>query len=148
MRRGLLVASACIALGMVMPLAAQDDGGGTAQGGSPYYYVEVPLHKVFPYRKGYVVTYRKGVSGTAQAYLPYEWFKVAKGEATPPKGEVIFLQPGTDWPHLVVYYKDGTFSHVRLYLNKERSHSSWGFIPTSVNLDDHFEGVEDLKLEF
>jgi hypothetical protein len=136
--RMLLVACALVL--MALPAAAQNNSTVTE---SEYYYVNVPLEKVYPYRKGYVVSYRKGVSEIARAYLPLEWFDGVGG-----KGELIRLGPGTTWPSLTVYYKEGEFSHVRLYVRREAAHESWGNIPQTTNLDEYFENVEDLRLEF
>jgi hypothetical protein len=112
---------------------------------SEYFYVNVPIEKVYSYRKGYVVQYRKGIGQMAQAYLPLEWFNEVGAEA---KGEVIYQGTGPDWPNLTVYYKNGEFSHVRLYIRRNPSHETWGIIPSGTNIDDRFENVEDLRLEF
>jgi hypothetical protein len=131
-----------IVLGIVLA------GGMTAQEISPdkqseYYYVNVPLEKVYPYRKGYVVQYRKRINEMAAAYLPLEWFQGTDG-----KGEIIRIGSGPSWPNLTIYYKNGEFSHVRLYVRREANHESWGNIPLNVNIDDRFENVDGLKLEF
>ncbi|GHU09101.1 hypothetical protein FACS1894151_06220 [Spirochaetia bacterium] len=131
-----------IALIMALPLTAQE-GNGSASPESAYYYQSVPIEKVYTYRKGYVVQYRKGAFGTARAYLPIEWFSGAGA-----KGEVIQLKSGSSWPYLTVFYKDGEFDHVRLYVRTERGHESWGYIGLGVNIDDRFEGVEDLRLQY
>jgi hypothetical protein len=110
---------------------------------SAYFYVNVPIEKVYPYRKGYVIQYRKGINQMARTYLPIEWFEKADG-----KGNLLYLNTGNSWPYLTVYYKDGAFSHVRLYLRKDRAHASWGNIGLGINIDDRFENVDDLKLEF
>jgi hypothetical protein len=72
-----------------------------------------------------------------------EWFSSSAG-----KGEVITLPKGTVWPSLTIYYKDGEFDHVRLYVHRSPSHQTWGTIPQTVNIDDRFENVEDLELKF
>ncbi|MDR1031199.1 MAG: hypothetical protein LBL76_10060 [Treponema sp.] len=149
MKRIFLSMIFCIAVVTVLPLMAQEE---ESSGGSPYYYVNVPVERVYAYRKGYVVAYRTGVlkPGLGYLYLPIEWF--ADGpraeEESPPKGEVILLGPGKSWPYLTIYRKDGAFSHVRLYVRQERTHESWGGIPLTVNIDDRFEGVEDIKLAY
>lgn len=133
---------------MALPLTAQTESG-SGSGSIPedkkseYSYVAVQVEKVFPYRKGYVVYYRKGATGMARAYLPNEWFSKPGS-----KGDLIFLGPGTTWPSLTVFYKEGAFSHIRLYLRQERNHESWGSIPPGMNLDSYFEDTEDFKLEF
>jgi hypothetical protein len=47
-----------------------------------------------------------------------------------------------------VFYKDGAFDHVKLYICKDRADFSWGYMPQGADLDARFEGVEDLTLEF
>jgi hypothetical protein len=144
-KKVVLLVAICIALASV-PVFAQEEEAETSSS-SNYYYVNAPIQKVYPYRKGYVVTYRKGAIGSATTYLPLEWFeKEVEGGA--PKGEVIMLGTGTQWPYLAVYYKGGEISHVRLYVRKERSHETWGDVPAGINIDDKFESIETIKLEF
>ena len=118
---------------------------------SEYYYVNISLEKIWPYRKGYIVQYRKGVYQFARSYLPSEWFAapVGKGEERkPPKGEIIRLPSGSVWPSMSVYYKDGEFSHVRLYVHSWASHQTWGVVPQHVNIDSSFENIEDINIKF
>jgi hypothetical protein len=110
---------------------------------SEYYYVSVPIEKIYSYRNGYIVMYRKGVNQMARTYLPLEWFTNAGGKA-----EQIALGSGKAWPYLTIYYKGGQFSHVRVYVRRERSHETWGVVPMNLNIDEYFEGVEEINLEF
>ncbi|MDR0689068.1 MAG: hypothetical protein LBG08_02210 [Spirochaetaceae bacterium] len=142
MKKFLVILILVAVCGGIMPIAAQQNTQ-TDNKKSEYYYVTVPVEKIYPYRKGYVIAYRKGINQLARAYLPMDWFTDAAG-----KGELIYMGPGTSWPYLMVYYKNGEFSHVRLYVRRERSHETWGNIPLNINIDDRFESVEDLKLEF
>ena len=110
---------------------------------SEFYYVNVSLEKIWPYRAGYIVQYRKGLYNIGRAYLPSEWFTNAAS-----KGEIINLPPGNAWPSMTVYYKDGEFSHVRLYVHRWHSHQTWGNVPQNVNIDSNFDNIEDIRLEF
>jgi hypothetical protein len=110
---------------------------------SDYYYVSVPIEKIYSYRNGYVVIYRKGVNQLARTYLPLDWFSNSAGKA-----EQIMLGPGKAWPYLTIYYKSGEFSHIRVYVRREVNHETWGVMPMNINLDEYFEGVEEIKLEF
>jgi hypothetical protein len=110
---------------------------------SEYYYFNVPIERIYPYRKGYVVSYRKIGGSIANMYIPVEWFTEAAS-----RGELITIGSGSSWPHATVYYKAGQFSHVRLFVRRERGHESWGNVPLNINLDDRFENVNDLKIEF
>jgi hypothetical protein len=110
---------------------------------SEYYYVNIPVERIHIYRAGYIVEYRKGINKKGMVYLPYEWFTSAAA-----KGELVMLPRGAEWPTMTVFYKDGEFSHVRLYAHRWRGHRTWTVVPTPVNLDDRFKDVDTLKLEF
>jgi hypothetical protein len=110
---------------------------------SEYYYFNVPIEKIYIYRKGYIVNYRKGANQLARVYIPGDWFTDIGG-----KGELIGLGSGKEWPSMTVYYKNGEFSHVRLRVRREKSHVSWGVVPLNINIDEDFESIEDLQLQF
>lgn len=110
---------------------------------SEFYYFNVPIEKIYAYRLGYIVVYRKGTHELARAYIPDNWFTDIGG-----KGEIIGLGHGKEWPSMTVYYKNGEFSHVRLRLRRDRSHETWGVVPLTINIDHLFQDVEDLQLEF
>jgi hypothetical protein len=135
----LLVFTGFIAL-TVLPVTAQNQGGGSNSYNETY-YVNVPVEKVYTYKKGYVVLYRQSGLSLGQAYLPYEWFRIDSRKA-----EIIDLPDGKALPSMTVFYKGGQFSSVRLYVSKRPSHESWGHIPFDINLDDKFEGVESVDL--
>jgi len=139
------VPAALVALLCVLPAAAQTAAKDSASQGdskSSYYYINVPIEKVYPHRLGYFILYRKGGSELGQAYLPIKWFTQSAG-----KGELVTLPSGPDWPYLSVYYKDGAFSHVRLFIAASYAHQSWGNLPSSANIDEKFN-IDELKLEF
>jgi hypothetical protein len=140
MKKLVFAAIFMVFLAVGLPVFAQDQKD---ERDSEYYYVNITLEKIFPYRKGYVVQYRKGLFQYGRAYLPAEWFT-----DTGAKGEVIPLPPGRSWPTLTVYYKDGVFSHVRLYVHRLASHQSWGNIPQNINLDDKFDYLDSVKIEY
>ncbi|GHV25170.1 hypothetical protein FACS189498_3170 [Spirochaetia bacterium] len=140
MKKILFLMTLCLAFLAVTPLFADKI---SKEHESEYFYVNVPITRVFPYRKGYVVEYKRSLAGRARVYLPMEWFS---GAAT--KGEYISLPTGPAWPYLTIFYKSGEFSHVRLYVRRDLRHETWGNIPLNVNLDEHFENVTDVKLEF
>jgi hypothetical protein len=137
-----------VLFGLSAGLFAQSNTQKSASGISPgneseFYYITVDIETIYPYRLGYLVLYRTGVNGIGRVYIPMEWF-----EGTAGKASLIQLGSGTAWPHLTLYYRNGEFSHCRLYVRREVSHVSWGNVPLNVNLDDKFQGVETLELEF
>jgi hypothetical protein len=117
---------------------AQDSEGG-------FYYVKVPIVKIYPYSKGYVVTYNVGTYGTEldTAYIPASWFSIKEG-----KGAVVYLKADSVVPNITVYYRNGEFDHVKLYVRENRGDSSWGYMPLQTNIDDRFENVTEISLRF
>jgi hypothetical protein len=110
---------------------------------SDLYYINVPIEKVYPYRLGYVVLYRKGNNALGRAYIPYEWFRFSNRKA-----DLVQLGDGPWWPSMSVFYKEGAFHSVKLYVAKRDSHLTWGMIPSNVNIDDRFQNVEGIDLGF
>jgi hypothetical protein len=136
-----------VAFMSILPIFAQEPAKAEAvdikpENSSAYYYINVPIEKVYPHQLGYMIAYRKSGAELGHAYLPGKWFAKSAG-----KGELIRLEGGSQWPYLSVYYKDGKVDHLRLFVRSEYSHQSWGHIPSTANIDDRFN-VEDLKLDF
>ncbi|MCL2043853.1 MAG: hypothetical protein FWG89_06925 [Treponema sp.] len=127
-----------------LPLFAQNSPERTE---SDYYYVNISLEKVWPYRRGYIVQYRRGLFGHGRAYLPAEWFSSSASGGGVPKGEILNLPTGRSWPSMSVFYRDGAFSHVRLYVHRMHTHQTWGRVPQAVNLDSNFDDIETVILQ-
>jgi len=140
MKKFVFAAIFVVTLAVGLPVFAQNQRD---ERDSEYYYVNITLEKIFPYRRGYIVQYRKGFFQYGRAYLPAEWFTDADS-----KGEVIGLPPGKAWPSMTVFYKDGVFTHVRLYVHRVPTHDSWGSVPQNVNLDDKFDDIDSIKIEY
>lgn len=136
-----------VLIAAVFPAFAQNSESKSSSGISPenesdMFYVNIPVEKIYPYSKGYVVVYRNNTQ-LAETYIPLEWFSGPEGKA-----DLIRLSSGKRWPYLTVFYKDGEFSHLRLYVRREVTHETWGNIPLGVNLDSQFESVETIILDF
>jgi hypothetical protein len=108
---------------------------------SNYYYVAVNLERVYPHSLGYMVTYRKGMADIGRSYLPMKWFQAAGGKAA-----LVKIKGGQLWPYMVIYYKDGKFDHLRLYVRESLGHQSWGVLSTPAQFDAKFN-VEDFVME-
>ena len=134
----LIIAAFIVAMFVVgMPVFAQNDDNK-----SEFYYVNISLERIYPHRAGYAVQYLRNNRTLATAYLPIEWFSSSAG-----KGEIVSLPPGRGWPSMSVYYKDGEFSHVRLYVHRGGSHRTWGNVPQNASANN-FEGVESITIEY
>jgi len=112
---------------------------------SDYYYFSYPIEKIYTYRLGYMIVYRGSSNRMSRTFIPIEWFnQIGQGS----KGEIVYLGSGREWPTMTVYYNNGDFSHVRLRLRRDRSHESWGYVPLNMNLDEFFQNIEEVDLEF
>jgi hypothetical protein len=49
---------------------------------------------------------------------------------------------------MTVFYNEGKFSRVALYIHRSKGHTTWGNVPVTVNVDDKFENVEEMQIEF
>lgn len=108
---------------------------------SEYYYVSVPIEKIYVYKGGYIVLYQRGFRLT-RTYIPMEWFTNPTGKA-----DLITMGSGSNWPYLTIYYKEGEFSHIRLYVRRSRGHETWGVVPFNVDLDSYFRNIEEIHLD-
>ncbi|MDR1256323.1 MAG: hypothetical protein LBJ86_01070 [Spirochaetaceae bacterium] len=149
MRRCFIFALTLFTLGSgavsVTAQQAQADAGPVTN--SEFYVVQVSILKIYSYSKGYVVEYRKNLMGTEKLYLPLEWFTRTAGMQAPLKGEMVRLRDGSALPYLAIYYKGGKTDHVRLYVHGY-DHRSWGNIPSGLNIDDNFNGVEEITIVY
>jgi hypothetical protein len=137
----LLAIVALIALSHGASLFAQEADNTFTE--SDYYYYNFPIEKIYSYRMGYIVLYRNVSNRIVRTYVPEVWFVDIGG-----KGEIVGLDSGKEWPSMTVYYYKGEFSHVRLKLRRNRLHETWGMVPLNVNIDDYFQNIEEVKLEF
>jgi len=131
---------ALLFVALISPVFAQTV---SEENSSEFYYVKVHVEKVYPSNEGYIVLYRKGINGMATVGIPNEWFVDAAGKA-----ELITLPSGANWPYMTIFYRNGEFSHIRLYVHRSRAHQTWGSIPMGTNVKNHFKDADEIKIEF
>jgi len=127
-----------IFLALITPVFAQSI---SEENSSDMYYVNIPVERIYPTGKGYIVQYRKTV-GLGTIGIPNEWFTDAASKA-----ELITLPPGTNWPTITVFYREGEFSHVRLYVHRSRAHPTWSNAPQGADVSRYFE-ADTIVIEF
>jgi hypothetical protein len=132
MKRSLLL------LGILLALACAQASADESE----YYYINVPIVKVYSHAMGYQVIYKVGSTRTASAYLPMSWFDY------PNSPNKVDYGWGPTFPYMTVFYKEGKMSHVRLHLNWDINDSRWGIFDQTVDGKALFEGVKELKLQF
>jgi hypothetical protein len=148
-----------IFLALISPVFAQSISEANS---SNMYYVNVPIERIFPTNHGYLIRYLKSNGQMGTAGIPNEWFIDAQHSDTETEGgagvshtytatgraEIITLPPGTSWPSLTIFYREGQFSHVRLYVHRSMSHRTWGNVPQGMDLSRYFTSYESFELEF
>jgi len=138
LKRAILILAALLFLGVSIGAFAVE---------SEYYARTVYIEKVFPHRLGYKIYYTNSKLDLVEVYLPHSWFlqssSTSKGEMA--KGELV---TGNDssYPYMIVFWKAGKFSHVRLFLKRDMNDISYGTL-SGENIDDKFN-VQDIPLEF
>ena len=108
---------------------------------SPYYVRTISITRVFSHEDGYKVIYRNSKLQYSSFYVPIEWFGGGGS-----KGEIIYGD-APSYPYFSIFWKDGEFHHIRLYLHKNRLDLSWGDLDSTIDISGKFEGVEEIKLE-
>ncbi|GHT50641.1 hypothetical protein FACS1894102_6270 [Spirochaetia bacterium] len=146
-------------LGLLLSLIAvsgicaqeQTDNAQAAVDKSKFYVVQIPIEKIYPHKKGYVINYRANNPMILRTmYLPATWFdrKLAPPDG-PLKGEMHLIGAGKVWPHVSLFYIDGVLDHVKVFARKEQPHSTWGnYIDDNTpGVDENFDNVENIILQ-
>ncbi|MFP4302819.1 MAG: hypothetical protein ACLFQZ_12390 [Spirochaetaceae bacterium] len=114
----------------------------TTDGEDPVIYpMTVYLNTVYRHSLGYKIEYNDSELYFQEAYLPGRWFTEAAGKA-----ELVHSIDKTV-PYMVVYYVDGEFSHLRLFVPESPYHSAWDQLPNGADLEEEF-AIETLALEY
>jgi hypothetical protein len=96
---------------------------------SDYYPLYVDVMKVYSHADGYRVIYRRGSNGIADVYLPIALFKTMEqdGKRQPARAALVRGE-GPSLPYMMVFYKDGKFDHLRLYVNRDYRDTGWAVL--------------------
>lgn len=108
---------------------------------SLFYTKTVPIVKVYSHKLGYKVIYLKNDMNLGEFYVPFKWLQEPGG-----KGEVVYGE-GKAFPYFSVFYKEGKFDHIRLYLESDRTAESWGTLNPKQDVNEKFN-IDTLTLEF
>jgi hypothetical protein len=132
MKRATLLLALILFLATIIAAQAQEQ---------PKSYVKtVPILKVLAHTLGYKVLYLKSSLEVGEVYIPYEWFKAAG------KAEVVFGGERS-YPYFSVFYKDGRYSFIRLYLKENIKDITWGRLPPQEGDSAKFD-IDELVLAF
>ena len=113
---------------------------------SEFYVHSVPIAKVYVHNLGYRVVYQKDDLNFGVFYVPNRWLTMTGSGSDAPKAELLTgIDPS--FPYFSIFWKNGEFSHIRLYLHRSYYHDSYGDLKDPVSFNDKFD-IETLSLEF
>jgi len=156
MKKFIIVA---IFLAVISPVFAQSIPDEKA---SNMYYVNVLIERIYPTSQGYLIRYLKSNGEMGSVGIPNQWFTEAQGAndndtgvvgvsrlyVAAGKAEIINLPPGRNWPTMTVFYRNGEFSHVRLYVHRNMSHVTWSYIPQGTDLSRFFTSQDTIDIQY
>jgi hypothetical protein len=123
---------------LVLALVAFVALGLTAEN-SAYYPIRIDVVKVFSHGDGFKVVYRKGTADVDAVYIPVRWF-VPGGKAE------LVRANDPSFPYMTIFYKDGKFDHLRLYVLSDQRDLSWGVLPPGEGAGKFTS--DDFKINF
>jgi len=101
------------------------------------YVKTVPIAKVYPHALGYRILYFKSTLEYGEMYVPGSWFKFDGAG----RGAVVWGNT-QEYPYLAIYYADGKFDRIVLYLHENMKHITWGSLPPGIDLAAQFNVQE------
>ena len=104
---------------------------------SEFFFKSIPITKVYSHRDGYRVVYRRSNMELAVLYLPDNWFQFTPGEGQRGKAELVMANDPS-YPYMSIFWKDGAFDHIRLYLKPDKNDFSWGNLDNPEEYNDKF----------
>ena len=96
------------------------------------YVKSVPIVKIYTHYLGYRVVYLKSNYEVGEFYVPLSWFYAAV-----PKAQIVWGN-GRAFPYFSLFWVDGKFDYVRLYLVDNPSDLTWGVMDTREDLSAKF----------
>jgi hypothetical protein len=106
------------------------------------YVVSAPILKILSHPEGYKVLYmRNSDMKVDEFYVPHRWLSKSGGKA-----EIVF---GSDpsYPYFSIFYKDGKFDFIRLYVMENIQDLSWGILRKTEASNAAFGG-DTLDIKF
>lgn len=111
---------------------------------SPFFSKSLSVSRIYSHQKGYKVLYRIDKALAHPIYIPIEWFSPnsPKTDDGFTKAEFVYGY-GPAYPYMTLFWRDGKFHHLRLFVNANYNDYSWGVIKPG----DDFSGKFDINAE-
>lgn len=108
---------------------------------SDYYVTSLVISQIAIGDYGYKVTYLNGRGKLHTAFIPHSWFQKAAG-----MGELIETWDSAA-PFMQVYYKNGVFDHVRLFVIPTYNNVTWTVLTDDEDVESNFQ-AQDLVIDY
>jgi hypothetical protein len=105
------------------------------------YVVSVPILKILSHPEGYKVLYMRGDMKVDEFYIPHRWLAKSGGKA-----EMVFGRDPS-YPYFSVFYRDGKFDFIRLYVMEDIKDLTWGILRKTEASNAAFGG-ETLEIKY
>ena len=101
----------------------------------------MPIIRIYSHRMGFKVLYLKNNFTLGAFYVPLRWFDEAASKGLLVKG---FFE---EYPYFSIFWKDGEFHSVKLYVKENLQHETWGTLGSEEGIDSKF-AHDSLVLDF
>ena len=108
---------------------------------SDYYVRSVPIERIYHHADGYRIVYLRSNMQIAVIHVPLDWLRKPGGKGQLVQGE------DPSYPYFSVFYENGEFSHVRIYVKKDLRDPSWGDLDPEIDISDRFQ-IETLDVKY
>ena len=106
------------------------------------YFVSVPILKILSHPEGYKILYmRNSDMKVDEFYIPHRWLAKSGGKA-----EMVFGRDPS-YPYFSVFYRDGKFDFIRLYVMEDVKDLTWGILRKTEASNAAFGG-ETLEIKY
>jgi flagellar biosynthesis protein FliQ len=134
------IAMVVVLLALVAGVAVAQQAADQIDNKSSMYVRTVFLDTIYTHRLGFKVTYTADDYSRQTVYLPQNWFTEAGGQ-----GQMVSTSSEAA-PYMSVFYDNGEFSHVRLFVPRNRDHIAWESLEDIEGEADNFN-VETVSLD-
>lgn len=113
---------------------------------SEYYVKTVPVYKVYIHKSGYIVTYESETLKGHNLFIPYKWMAETNENGQKKAVEIDGNDPS--FPYIDIYWKNGQFSHIKLFLKSSKQDPSWGILSDPDKFNDKFTDEAPASFNF
>ena len=99
----------------------------------------VPIVRIYSHTYGYQVFYQRASLDIASFYAPTEWFSSAAGI-----GQIVYGE-GAEYPYFTAIWMDGELKTIRLYVQRNTGHITWGLLRGDNITPETFQVAPDFK---